>query len=299
MITILGPTATGKTNFAVYVASQLNGEIISADSRQVYRGMNIGTGKDITEYQLDGVEIPYHLIDIVDPGYEYNVYEFQHDFLKAYEKIESNGTFPILCGGTGMYIESVLKGYKLINVPANQELREDLAGLADNELEAKLEDLKAQHNTTDSSDRDRMIRAIEIQTYYQEHPDLDVSFPQIETVIFGLDFDRRVVRHRISERLEDRLKNGMIEEVQGLLSSGVTQDQLKFYGLEYRFVTQFITGEIGYAEMYRRLETAIHQFSKRQMTWFRRMEKQGFTIHWLDGNLSNQAKFDKLITYLK
>jgi len=299
MITVLGPTATGKTSFAVYMAAQLNGEIISADSRQVYKGMDIGTGKDLEEYQYDNQSIPYHLIDIVEPGYEYNVFEFQRDFLQAYEQIEENGSFPILCGGTGMYIESVLKGYKLINVPENEDLREELKLKSDEELEEILAEFKALHNTTDTTDRDRLLRAIEIQTYYDAHPDLDTSFPQIDTVIVGIDFDRRVIRTRISERLDHRLKNGMIEEVKGLLENGVSPEKLKFYGLEYRFITQYLEEEIGYKEMFRRLETAIHQFAKRQMTWFRRMEKQGFEIHWLDGNLSHEEKMMKLMPLLR
>jgi len=299
MITVLGPTATGKTSFAVYMAAQLNGEIISADSRQVYKGMDIGTGKDLEEYQYDNQSIPYHLIDIVEPGYEYNVFEFQRDFLQTYELIEKNGSFPILCGGTGMYIESVLKGYKLINVPENEDLREELKLKSDEELEEILAEFKALHNTTDTTDRDRLLRAIEIQTYYDAHPDLDTSFPQIDTVIVGIDFDRRVIRTRISERLDHRLKNGMIEEVKGLLENGVSPEKLKFYGLEYRFITQYLEEEIGYKEMFRRLETAIHQFAKRQMTWFRRMEKQGFEIHWLDGNLSHEEKMMKLMPLLR
>jgi len=299
MITILGPTATGKTGFATFVASQINGEIISADSRQVYRGMDIGTGKDLSEYKANGVDIPYHLIDIVDPGYEYNVFEFQKDFLKAYQDIDGRGKFPILCGGTGMYIESVLKGYRLIDVPNNDDLRESLELKSDLELEDILSGFKTLHNTTDISDRDRLIRAIEIQTYYDAHPDLDVSFPKIDTLIIGIDFDRRVVRSRITERLEQRLEEGMVEEVKGLLEQGVTSDQLKFYGLEYRFITQYIHDEISYNEMFRRLNTAIHQFAKRQMTWFRRMEKQGFEIHWLDGNLSHEEKMIQLIQLMK
>ena len=299
MITILGPTATGKTSFAVYVAAQLNGEIISADSRQVYQGMDIGTGKDLSEYEYDGLQIPHHLIDIVKPGYEYNVFEFQRDFLKAYEQIEKNGAFPILCGGTGMYIESVLKGYKLINVPANEELREDLELKSDLDLEEILENFKALHNTTDVSDRDRLLRAIEIQTYYDENPDLDTSFPEINTIILGLDFDRRVVRSRITDRLDERLKGGMIEEVEDLLAQGVSAEKLKFYGLEYRFVTQYLSDEISYDEMSRRLNTAIHQFAKRQMTWFRRMEKQGFEIHWLNGNLTHEQKMMELMPLLR
>jgi tRNA dimethylallyltransferase len=299
MITVLGPTATGKTGFAVYLASQLNGEIISADSRQVYKGMDIGTGKDLEEYQLNGQHIPHHLIDIVEPGYEYNVFEFQKDFLKAYQKIEQNNSFPILCGGTGMYIESVLKGYKLINVPKDEVLREELVLKSDEELEEVLSNYKALHNTTDTTDRDRLIRAIEIQKYYDEHPDLDISFPKINTVLVGIEFDRRVIRTRITERLEQRMEIGMIEEVKDLLKGGVSPEMLKFYGLEYRFITQYIEEEISYNEMFRRLETAIHQFAKRQMTWFRRMEKQGFEIHWMSGNLSHEEKMMKLMPLLR
>ena len=299
MITILGPTATGKTGFATFLASQLNGEIISADSRQVYRGMNIGTGKDLSEYSVQGQEIPYHLIDIVDPGYEYNVFEFQKDFLEAYHEIDKREKLPILCGGTGMYIESVLKGYKLIDVPTNEALREELELKSDADLEEILQGYKNLHNTTDVSERDRLLRAIEIQKYYEEHPEIDISFPDIPSLIVGLDFDRRVVRSRITDRLQQRLDEGMIEEVEGLLAQGTTAEQLKFYGLEYRFITQYIEGEIPYNEMFRRLNTAIHQFAKRQMTWFRRMEKQGFKIHWLDGNLSHQEKLSKMIPLLQ
>lgn len=299
MITILGLTATGKTSFAVYVAAQLNGEIISADSRQVYKGMDIGTGKDLSEYIWEDRQIPHHLIDIVEPGYEYNVFEFQRDFLKAYEQIEKKGNFPVLCGGTGMYIESVLKGYKLIDVPVNDVLRDGLELKSDQELEEILEDFKALHNTTDISDRDRLLRAIEIQSYYDENPDIDTSFPKIDTIILGLDFDRRVVRSRITDRLEERLRGGMIEEVESLMANGVSAEKLKFYGLEYRFVTQYLGDEISYDELYRRLNTAIHQFSKRQMTWFRRMEKQGFQIHWLNGNLTHEQKMMELMPLLR
>ena len=299
MITILGPTATGKTGFATYLASQLNGEIISADSRQVYRGMDIGTGKDIADYTIEGQQIPYHLIDIVDPGYEYNVFEFQKDFLKAYEDIDERERLPILCGGTGMYIESILKGYKLIDVPNNEALRAQLEEKSDQDLEELLKSFKNIHNTTDISERDRLIRAIEIQKYYDEHPEIDTSFPDISSLILGINFDRRVVRSRITDRLEQRLQNGMLEEVENLLKNGTTAEQLKFYGLEYRFITQYIEGEISYNEMFRRLNTAIHQFAKRQMTWFRRMEKQGFEIHWLDGNCSHAEKMMKIMPLLQ
>lgn len=290
MITILGPTATGKTTLAAHIANLINGEIISADSRQVYRGMDIGTGKDLADYIVDDKKIPYHLIDIVDPGYEYNVFEFQKDFLNAYNQIDEKGKIPILCGGTGLYIESVLKGYKLIDVPKNELLREDLELKEESELIEILATFKNLHNTTDTSERERLIRAIEIQKYYDENLNLDTSFPKIESKIFGIDFDRRVVRMRITERLEERLQNGMIDEVQNLLNSGVKPEQLTFYGLEYKWVTDYLEEKIAYNEMFRRLNTAIHQFSKRQMTWFRRMEKQGIEIIWIDGNLSLSDK---------
>ncbi|MDA3906688.1 MAG: tRNA (adenosine(37)-N6)-dimethylallyltransferase MiaA [Bacteroidales bacterium] len=290
MITILGLTATGKTSLAANLAKLLSGEIISADSRQVYRGMDIGTGKDLADYFVEGKQIPYHLVDIVDPGYEYNVFEFQKDFLKAYSSIDKRGNIPILCGGTGLYIESVLKGYKLINVPKNDVLREDLELKVERELIEILESFKNLHNTTDTSERERLIRAIEIQKYYDENPDINTHFPKIDTKIFGIDYDRRVVRMRITERLEERLQNGMIEEVEGLLNSDIKPEQLTFYGLEYKWVTDHLEGKLAYNEMFRRLNTAIHQFSKRQMTWFRRMEKQGFEINWIEGNLSLSDK---------
>lgn len=298
MITILGPTATGKTILAAQLASLLNGEIISADSRQVYRGMDIGTGKDISEYTINNKKIPYHLIDIVDPGYEYNVYEFQHDFLKAFTEIEKRGNIPILCGGTGLYIESILKGYKLINVPLNLNLRDELNIKEDSELITILESFTSLHNTTDTNERERLIRAIEIQTYYKSNPDVDTYFPKIDTKIFGINYDRRVVTMRITERLDERLKNGMIEEVKGLLDSGLEPEQLIFYGLEYKWVTEYLEGKIAYNEMFRRLNTAIHQFSKRQMTWFRKMEKQGIEIIWIDGNLELPQKINFILKNL-
>lgn len=298
MITILGPTATGKTSLAANLANLINGEIISADSRQVYRGMDIGTGKDLEDYTVDGKKIPYHLVDIVDPGYEFNVFEFQKNFLEAYSSINKRERIPILCGGTGLYIESVLKGYKLIDVPKDDLLREELELKDEVELKEILESFKNLHNTTDTSERERLVRAIEIQKYYDENPDLDTHFPEINTKIFGIDYDRRVVRMRITERLEERLQNGMIEEVEGLLNSGVKPEQLTFYGLEYKWVTDHLEGRLAYNEMFRRLNTAIHQFSKRQMTWFRRMEKQGFEINWIDGNLSLNEKIGFILQNL-
>ena len=290
MITILGPTATGKTTLAAHLAHKLNGEIISADSRQVYKGMDLGTGKDLEDYIINGNTIPYHLIDIVDPGYEYNVYEFQKDFLTAYQLITSNKKLPILCGGTGMYIEAVLQGYKLVGVPDNNELREKLSRYSDKELTDMLHSYRHLHNITDITDKKRLIRAIEIQEYYRAHPDINTGFPKIDSIIFGISYERSIIRSRITTRLNARLKEGMIDEVKGLLNSGITQEQLKFYGLEYKFITQYVIGEISYDELFRLLNTAIHQFAKRQMTWFRKMEKRGYKINWIDGNMPIKEK---------
>jgi len=290
LIVVTGPTATGKTAFAANLAHQLNGEIIGADSRQVYRGMDLATGKDINDYIVDGNKVPYHLVDIVDPGYEYNVFEFQNDFLRVYEEIITRGNIPVLCGGTGMYIESVLKGYKLIQVPDNEILRKKLNDKSDSELIELLRRFKEVHNVTDTEDRKRLVRAIEIQTYYEDNPKIDTSFPKFNYVIFALDFDRQIIRNRITERLHSRLNQGMTKEVEVLLDKGLRPDQLKFYGLEYKFLTQYVIGEISYDEMFKLLNTAIHQFAKRQMTWFRRMEKKGYEIHWIDGNLELNEK---------
>ena len=299
MLIVLGPTATGKTSFAAHLACHLNGDIISADSRQVYRGMDMATGKDFKDYIVNGETIPHHLIDIVDPGYEYNVYEFQHDFLKTYEDIISRGKLPILCGGTGMYIDSVLKGYKLINVPENPKLRSELEKNSKEELVKLLKSFKTPHNITDIKDRKRLVRAIEIQHYYNDHPEIDTSFPEIKNIIFGLRFERQIIRERITERLKKRLNEGMTDEVRNLLDKGLNPEQLKFYGLEYKYLTQYVTGEISYREMFRLLNTAIHQFAKRQMTWFRKMEKEGYKINWIDGNLSMKEKVKSALEILK
>lgn len=292
LITVLGPTATGKTTFAAHLAKELNAEIISADSRQVYRGMDLGTGKDLEDYTVDGHEVPYHLINIVDPGYEYNVYEFQRDFLKAYQDINNRNKAVIMCGGTGMYLDAVLKGYKLVNVPENPELRELLVKKTDAELIKQLKSFKVVHNVSDTADRNRLIRAIEIQEY-ESKLDRKDKFPAFESLNFGIHFDRPEIKKRITGRLKKRLNHGMIEEVQGLMYSGVTAKELIFYGLEYKLVTQHVIGELSFDEMFRKLEIAIHQFSKRQMTWFRRMEKQGIKIQWIDGNLPLAAKIEK------
>jgi tRNA dimethylallyltransferase len=290
LLVVTGSTATGKTAFAAHLAYQLNGEIISADSRQVYKGMDKATGKDLSDYVVNGTRIPYHLVDIVDPGYEYNVFEFQKDFISAFNSITTKSKLPILCGGTGLYIESVLKGYRLIDVPENLKLRANLENKKDEELITFLKSFKTPHNVTDTSDRKRLVRAIEIQQYYTDHPEIDFSFPEIHPLIFGIHFDRATLRKRITDRLDARLGGGMVEEVRDLLKKGLKPEQLKFYGLEYKFLTQFVIGEICYNDMYNLLNTAIHQFAKRQMTWFRKMERGGVEINWIDGRLTLEEK---------
>lgn len=282
LLTILGPTACGKTKLAVRLAGALNGEIISADSRQVYRGMDIGTGKDLSDYALDGIQIPYHLIDIAEAGYKYNVFEYQHDFLKAFKNIRLREKQAILCGGTGLYLESVIKGYDMMPVPANPGLRKDLEQKSLTELTHILSTYKNLHNSTDTDTVKRAVRAIEIEEYYCSHPEIHSEFPEIECVVFGLDIDREERRNRISSRLKDRLQEGMIEEVQHLIDSGIKPEDLIYYGLEYKYVTLYITGKLSFQEMFDQLEISIHQFAKRQMTWFRGMEKRGIKIHWLD-----------------
>ena len=292
MITILGPTASGKTPVAACLAAEIGGEIISADSRQVYRRMDIGTGKDLVDYvvrsQESGVsrQISYHLIDIREPGTKYNLFEYQQDFFDAYEAIQSRGAIPILCGGTGLYIEAVLKGYHLSPVPQNQALRDSLEGKSLAELTQMLTDLKAKtgsnmHNTTDVDSCQRAIRAIEIETYNIEHPTPRRELPPVDSIIIGIDIDRELRREKITRRLKARLEEGMVEEVKALLDEGIPADDLIYYGLEYKFVTEYLTGKITYDEMFTRLEIAIHQFAKRQMTWFRGMERRGTPIHWL------------------
>lgn len=286
MIVILGPTATGKTTIATHLAADIHGEIISADSRQVFSGMDIGTGKDLSEYVVNGVEIPYHLIDIAQPGMEYSVFDFQTDFYKAYDQIITNGNIPILCGGTGLYLESVICAYPMAKVPVNEELRASFANKSLEQLSEMLANMKNLHNQTDTEDRERVIRAIEIETYSRENADeIEKSRRIIEPMtIFGVDFDREIVRQRITKRLKERLENGMIDEVQRIFESGVSHERLQRYGLEYRFVSLFLDKKIDYNTMFKELNIAIHQFSKRQKTWFRRMESKGIVIHWIDGS---------------
>ena len=316
MITILGPTASGKTPLAAALAAEIGGEIISADSRQVYRRMDIGTGKDLADYtvsQRDGSfvisdmsqknrpsVIPYHLIDIREPGTKYNLFEYQQDFFEVYEDIRSRGAVPILCGGTGLYIEAVLKGYHLSPVPQNQELRDSLEGKSLAELTQMLTELKARtgsnmHNTTDVDSCQRAIRAIEIEIYNLEHPTPRRELPPVDSLIIGVNIDRELRREKITRRLKARLEEGMIDEVKALLDEGIPADDLIYYGLEYKFVTEYLIGQTTYDEMFSRLEIAIHQFAKRQMTWFRGMERRGFKINWIDATLPMEQKIAKIL----
>lgn len=300
MLSVVGPTACGKTSLAVDLALAIDGaEVISADSRQVYRGMDIGTGKDIEEYTRAGVTIPVHLVDIVDAGEKYNLFEFQRDFLAAYDSIKARGGFPIMCGGSGMYAESVLKGYRLLPVPENPALRERLERKSLEELTAILAQYKELHNNTDTDSKKRAIRAIEIEEYYLQCPIEARSFPKLRSLTLGVAVDREVRRERISRRLSERLDSGMIEEVQGLLDRGLTPEELIYYGLEYKYVTLYLTGAMSLDDMVKGLEIAIHQFAKRQMTWFRGMEKRGMEIIWVDALLprDEQVRMIKSMLY--
>ena len=300
MITILGPTACGKTTLAAHLAARIDGEIISADSRQVYRRMDIGTGKDLDDYVVDGKQIPYHLIDIMEPGTKYNLFQYQQDFHDAYNDIKGRGAKPILCGGTGLYIEAALKGYALSPVPQNVELRASLEGKSLEELTSMLVALKQQngsamHNTTDVDTAQRAIRAIEIETYNAEHPTAERQLPGIESLVIGVNIDREARRERITRRLRQRLENGMVEEIRDIIDSGVKPADLIYYGLEYKYVTEYVIGQTSYDEMFRALKIAIHQFAKRQMTWFRGMERRGTEIHWIDAALPMEEKIGKIL----
>ena len=317
MITILGPTASGKTSLAAALAARINSlgahllgtpakgaEIISADSRQVYRGMDIGTGKDLADYTIHGKQIPYHLIDICEPGTKYNLFEYQQDFYDVYQDIQKRGAFPILCGGTGLYIESVLKGYHLSPVPQNPELRESLAHKSLEELTLILKELKAKtgsnmHNRTDVDTAQRAIRAIEIESYNLEHPMPERELPAVDSLIIGVSIDRDARREKISRRLKQRLDEGMVDEIKGLLDRGIPAENLIYYGLEYKFITEYVIGKTSYDEMYRGLEIAIHQFAKRQMTWFRGMERRGFTIHWVDALQPMEKKVETVLELMR
>ena len=305
MITILGPTASGKTPVAARLAAEIGGEVISADSRQVYRRMDIGTGKDLADYTVSQRDssfvIPYHLIDIREPGTKYNLFEYQQDFFDVYQDIQSRGAVPILCGGTGLYIEAVLKGYHLSPVPQNQELRDSLEGKSLGELTQMLTELKAKtgsnmHNKTDVDSCQRAIRAIEIETYNLEHPTPRRELPAVDSLIIGISIDRELRREKITRRLKARLESGMVEEVKALLDEGIPAEDLIYYGLEYKFVTEYLTGQLTYDEMFQCLEIAIHQFAKRQMTWFRGMERRGFKINWIDATLPIEDKIETIMS---
>lgn len=291
LIVFLGATATGKTELAARLAKIIGSEIISADSRQVYRGMNLGTGKDYEDYTIEGQEIPYHLIDIADPGDKYNVFQYQKDFLGVYQDLKTKGLTPILCGGTGMYIEAVLNGYRLLPVPPNPSRRSELSEMSNTELIKHLKSMTGVHNTTDLTHKKRLIRAIEIAEFNRDNSIVEDPFPKINPIIFGVRFDRDSRRNRITERLSKRLESGMIDEVRGLLEI-TSADNLIYYGLEYKYLTQYCTGEINREELFTQLNTAIHQFAKRQMTWFRKMEKDGHKITWIDGDLSIDEKLE-------
>ena len=298
LVTILGPTACGKTTLAVALADRLSTAVISADSRQVYRSMDLGTGKDLGEYVYEGRNVPYHLIDIVDAGYKYNVFEYQRDFLNIFEHLRSEGQLPVMCGGTGMYLESVLRGYRLVEVPENKPLRESLEGKSIEELTAILQGYKQLHNTTDVDTCKRAIRAIEIEEYYRTSEANVRDFPQISSLTIGLDVSRELRRERITRRLHERLQQGMVDEVRGILASGVAPEDLIYYGLEYKYLTMYIIGELTYDEMVSQLEIAIHQFAKRQMTYFRGMERRGVPIHWIDASLSTEEKVESIVHML-
>lgn len=303
MITILGPTASGKTSVAAALALRTGGEIISADSRQVYRRMDIGTGKDLADYTIGDVHIPYHLIDIAEPGTKYNLFQYQQDFHTAYNDIRSRGKLPILCGGTGLYIEAVLGGYSLSPVPQNPKLRESLEGKSLDELTQMLVELKQKngsnmHNRTDVDTAQRAIRAIEIETYNLEHPTPERQMPPVDSLVIGINIDRELRREKITRRLKARLEEGMCDEIRSLIDGGVNPDDLIYYGLEYKFVTEYVVGKTSYEEMFRQLEIAIHQFAKRQMTWFRGMERRGYTIHWIDAAQSMDEKVEAIMSLM-
>lgn len=298
LVTVLGPTAVGKTAFSAKLALFLDAEIISADSRQVYRGMDIGTGKDMADYTIDGKIVPSHLIDIAEPGSEYNVFQFQKDFQSAWFSIVSNNKTPLMCGGTGMYLEAILKGYNFTEAPFDEVLRSELSEYQDEDLISRLQDMRPLHNTTDILDRDRLIRAIEIEKYKLINTNKQSVSNFLITPVFGIRFERRILRQRITARLTQRLSEGMIDEVQQLIDNGIGKERLKLYGLEYKYITMFLDGELSYNSMFILLNTAIHQFAKRQMTWFRRMEKKGINIFWLEGEEGLKVNIDKAKKYL-
>ncbi len=295
LLTITGPTACGKTALAAECAYRLHGEIISADSRQVFRGMDLGTGKDLDDYTVHGTDIPYHLIDIHDAGYEYNVYQFQNDFIAAFRDIVQRGKRPLLCGGTGLYVESIVRGYELSTAPVDERFRQSIAQQSDEALTARLAALVKLHNHTDTETRERLVRALEIAEYRQQHPEDHVVLPPMRHLIVGVHYPRHLVVQRIGTRLQQRLEGGMIEEVQQLIDNGVPTQRLLRYGLEYKHVTRYLLQQCSYREMFDNLYTDIRRFSKRQMTWFRRMERNGVAIHWIDGTQPLAHKADEVL----
>jgi tRNA dimethylallyltransferase len=298
LLVVTGPTASGKTSLAATIAYRVGGEIISADSRQVYRGMDLGTGKDYEDYLVNGTHIPCHLIDIAEPGYKYNVFEYQRDFNKVYSDLKKRKTFPVVCGGSGMYADSIVTGYKMFEVPSDSGLRIELEKKSIEELKEILSTFKNLHNSTDIDTRKRVIRAIEIEHSSRNKGKTYSGFPEVRALLIGIMLDRDTRRKRITERLKQRLQSGMVDEVKHLIDQGINTDTLIYYGLEYKFITFYLTGKISYEEMVRDLEIAIHQFAKRQMTWFRGMERKGIKINWLDGELSMEEKVEKVMELL-
>lgn len=298
LVMVTGPTASGKTSLAVSIAHRLKGEVISADSRQVYRGMDIGTGKDFDDYNIDGFSIPFHLIDIAEPGYKYNVFEYQRDFFKVYKSLKERDVFPVVCGGSGMYVDSIIKGYKMVEVPPDTGLRSRLEKKTIEELTGILAAMKSLHNTTDIDTKKRLIRAIEIEHFSKNRKAHKSHMPRINSLVIGIMIEREKRRQRISQRLRLRLETGMVEEVKRIIDSGVDPEIMIYYGLEYKYITLFLTGRLSYDKMISDLEIAIHQFAKRQMTWFRGMEKKGTKIHWIDGELPMSDKVDQVLALL-
>jgi tRNA dimethylallyltransferase len=298
LLVVTGPTASGKTSLAVAVAKRIGGEIISADSRQVYKGMNLGTGKDYDDYLIDGTRLPCHLIDIADPGYKYNVFEYQRDFVKVYSSLKERKIFPVVCGGSGMYADSIISGYKMFEVPPDSGLRIELEKKPMEELKEILSTYKNLHNTTDIDTRKRVIRAIEIEHFNRNKEKQNTEFPKVRSLVIGVMLERESRRRRITERLKQRLNAGMVDEVKHLIDLGISTDTLIYYGLEYKFITLHLVGKLSYDEMVRDLEIAIHQYAKRQMTWFRGMERRGIKIHWIEGELSIEEKVEKVMNLL-
>jgi len=299
LLVITGPTASGKTALAASVAAELGAEIISADSRQVYREMNLGTGKDYSDYIVNGCQVPCHLIDIADPGYKYNVFEYQRDFLNVADDLKARGIFPVVCGGSGLYVDSVVSAYRMYKVPPDPRLRAELETRSLGELADMLSGFKKLHNITDIDTKKRAIRAIEIEIFQRKEGGRQTHFPGMKALVTGVSLSRETRRKRISERLRQRMEEGMIDEVRKLLERGLNPETLIYYGLEYKHITLYLTGKVAYDKMLSDLETAIHQFAKRQMTWFRGMERKGTIIHWIDGTLPSDQKKQQILDLLR